>query len=579
MESLKRLSALALLIPVCFMVRANVVYSSLSFDDTIPSRYQKYYYTQWYDQVPMYGSSDSCWTEKYVTSDRGGGIAKWEYANQPLKVRGLVALVLQSNPNGWGNIHTYRLPEYMYLYQLTYKDSSWQGMPAPWAVTIDLQIVDSVRWDTAQPLYMPIEQGGVNEIEEYVYAYESYFKNPVYVDSDFYIMGSGNSNQRHFDSALNSYAFMFEYKPTSYAEIVGTVNPPKNGWGPDCNAPVNYDWLGSHYARGHVAFYTVGANGGYWHCPWPDNFFGLYLPIVNQYKIDVDVDSAIHGSVYGGGWYPEEWYDTIRAEANAGYRFLHWNDGNTDNPRIVYPSSDTSFTAFFIASDRYVLTVSSDNEEWGTVVGSGNYPENEPVTIEAIPTGHYMFSRWNDGNTDNPRTVYLTQDTAFTAFFAEKPIYNVSVESDNPLLGIVSGSGSYYEDETVIITATAMENGLFDKWNDGNWDNPRTVTVTQDTSFTAFFIDLGNGGTEGIDQAEGLVFSISPNPTKGGITVATGQEGVFKAEIFDLQGRRIKVFGINGPSETIDLSDLPRGRYILRLSLDRHQGFLYFVKK
>lgn len=38
---------------------------------------------------------------------------------------------------------------------------------------------------------------------------------------------------------------------------------------------------------------------------------------------------------------------TISATPNAGFRFAHWNDDNTENPRVVNVTSDTTFVAFF----------------------------------------------------------------------------------------------------------------------------------------------------------------------------------------------------------------------------------------
>ena len=38
---------------------------------------------------------------------------------------------------------------------------------------------------------------------------------------------------------------------------------------------------------------------------------------------------------------------TLMATANSGYRFLRWNDDNTDDTRIITVTSDTSFIAFF----------------------------------------------------------------------------------------------------------------------------------------------------------------------------------------------------------------------------------------
>ena len=43
----------------------------------------------------------------------------------------------------------------------------------------------------------------------------------------------------------------------------------------------------------------------------------------------------------------------------------------------------------------------------------------EGAQISATPNIGYHFVQWNDGNTDNPRTLILTQDTTLTAEFAQ----------------------------------------------------------------------------------------------------------------------------------------------------------------
>ena len=48
--------------------------------------------------------------------------------------------------------------------------------------------------------------------------------------------------------------------------------------------------------------------------------------------------------------------------------------------------------------------------------------EDQKAVIKAEPDYGYMFSNWSDGNTDNPRTLYLTQDTVLTAFFTPTAI-------------------------------------------------------------------------------------------------------------------------------------------------------------
>ena len=68
--------------------------------------------------------------------------------------------------------------------------------------------------------------------------------------------------------------------------------------------------------------------------------------------------------------------------------------------------------------------------------------------IKAVSNHGYHFTQWSDGNTDNPRTITLTCDTAFTAEFA----INLSGQCGNSLYWqydnrtlTISGTGSMYD--------------------------------------------------------------------------------------------------------------------------------------
>lgn len=69
------------------------------------------------------------------------------------------------------------------------------------------------------------------------------------------------------------------------------------------------------------------------------------------------------------------------------------------------------------------VTVLSDNDSLGEVIGGGVYPDSSWVTIAASildtfsPEYHVEFDGWDDGDTTNPRQVFVTSDTAFTALF------------------------------------------------------------------------------------------------------------------------------------------------------------------
>ena len=102
---------------------------------------------------------------------------------------------------------------------------------------------------------------------------------------------------------------------------------------------------------------------------------------------------------------------------NEHRHFVHWSDGNTDNPRLVTVTKDTTLTARF--ADDPILTLVSSDDNRGYVYGAGQFKPNTPIEISAYPRFGYHFTQWSDGNTDNPRTIVLTCDTTFTAEFAQ----------------------------------------------------------------------------------------------------------------------------------------------------------------
>jgi hypothetical protein len=110
-------------------------------------------------------------------------------------------------------------------------------------------------------------------------------------------------------------------------------------------------------------------------------------------------------------------YVTISATANYGYHFSHWNDYNYDNPRQVQVTEDKTYTAYFDKNTYYITKNYDSNQGYVDGYSSGEYLDNITLTAEA--NYGYHFVQWSDGNTDNPRHFILTQDTTFSAEFAQ----------------------------------------------------------------------------------------------------------------------------------------------------------------
>ena len=90
---------------------------------------------------------------------------------------------------------------------------------------------------------------------------------------------------------------------------------------------------------------------------------------------------------------------------------------DTATLRCVQVVSDTTYTAIF-AKNLYKISKQSDSV-MGYIKGLIFAEYLDTVEISAVSNHGYHFVQWSDGVTDNPRTFVLTQDTTFTAVFAQ----------------------------------------------------------------------------------------------------------------------------------------------------------------
>ena len=229
----------------------------------------------------------------------------------------------------------------------------------------------------------------------------------------------------------------------------------------------------------------------------------------------------------------------------------------------AYTASDwnTYFATRIIEEPLFELSVSANDEAYGSV--EVETQSCNVKTLTAIANEGYEFTGWNDGNTENPRTVSLTSDTAFVAIFTEAvstPTITVTVND------ATMGSASYTLDgNTAVLTATANEGYEFTGWNDGNTENPRTVSLTSDTAFMAIFTASGSSSLQEVNASE---FAIYPNPAKRFVTLefeALKENTLL--QILDINGRRVRTLDLKAGVENlrIDLGDLPKGVYTVML--------------
>ena len=241
-------------------------------------------------------------------------------------------------------------------------------------------------------------------------------------------------------------------------------------------------------------------------------------------------NSVEYCSSIGSGTY--NFGDTIIIQAfpEEHYHFTRWNDGNTENPRQYRIEDNISLTAFF-AIDTHTVVVTSSDIVRGMAEASGTeFAYGTPCTVTATAYTGYTFAGWSNGVTSNPYTFAVISDVELTALFVEEgeEVFTVTVESADPTMGTVSGGGQALNGGTVTISAIPNDGYRFLRWNDGNTENPRTVTVTRDITYTAYFESI-----QGIGDVDALNAKVYIN---NGQIVVEGSEGA-QVWLYDINGR------------------------------------------
>lgn len=280
------------------------------------------------------------------------------------------------------------------------------------------------------------------------------------------------------------------------------------------SATGNYGYHFDHWSNGRMS------NPDTLHLTCDSNVVAYFAP--NQYAVYGVPNYPDRGYVLGND--TVDYLDTVvlTAVANHGYMFDHWSDGAYENPHTVVANGNRTITAYFVPA-QFSLSVISSDLNMGTVSGGGNYDYQSNRTIRAIANTGYHFTQWNDGDANNNRTITLTQDTSFTAYFAPSQ-YTLTLRSTDESLGIVTGGGEYDYLDTVTITATAIAPHYhFERWSDNNTDNPRQYVITGNATLTAYFaLDVHTVVVQVDDMAHGTV--------SGGGNYAYGSAATITAE-------------------------------------------------
>ena len=116
------------------------------------------------------------------------------------------------------------------------------------------------------------------------------------------------------------------------------------------------------------------------------------------------------------------------------------------------------------------ISVVPEDSIKGSASGSGNYKHGSKVQISATPNYGYKFKQWDDGNTENPRTVTVTGAATYPEGIIEElqqdnKVFTVNAMEEAKKLGnskvfniIVLGIAAKHMDYTKDQWLTVIEN-------------------------------------------------------------------------------------------------------------------------
>jgi hypothetical protein len=167
----------------------------------------------------------------------------------------------------------------------------------------------------------------------------------------------------------------------------------------------------------------------------------------------------------GSGTYKEDSLVSLMAIPNTGWFFDHWEvDVTGSNNPVELIIDDNKYIKAIFYPDPSVqceLTITVTPAGSGSVSpGSGFYPEDSFVTLEAKSNTGWIFDHWEIdlSGTDNPAQIQMNEDKSIKAVFVKGEIYdgdfNISNQGD---IDFLSGFREVTGDLTVCASLVDMK--------------------------------------------------------------------------------------------------------------------------
>ncbi len=410
-------------------------------------------------------------------------------------------------------------------------------------------------------------------------------------------------------SMIDSYAF---HSDTSLANVTipSSVNFIGNGaflgWIIDTLNmghfwPLNASYC-THLMLAHIINIPCGATSNYQNAWGQHNYQEPGANIHLDLSFNDGGFAMILPQYVSNGIYCSDTIVEIQAIADSGYHFLHWNDGNTDNPRTINLTQDTSFAAQFVLAltpPICMVTVENDHnvilwEKDQTVASYQVYREgNTSGVYELLSTVPYdSLSAWED-TSSHPRTRSYRYRLSATNIYGHES--ELSVIHKTMHLTIGQGLGTQWN-----LVWTEYEGADYTTYVIYRGTDPSNIQLIDvmpsggNTTYTDVSAPAGN-----IYYQVGIMLTTPCNPTKSenivlsniatnvplgisdvvmsdlqvfahdGQLVVSGECHIKDLQVFDISGKLLKTVKVDGNNIFVDISDFSTGVYFVRTNTEK----------
>src|SRR5574344_154036 len=271
-------------------------------------------------------------------------------------------------------------------------------------------------------------------------------------------------------------------------------------------------------------------------------------------------------------------YYNVSSEGN--YDFFKFYIDNSEKISASGTSNSWTRASFPVSAGTHTFKFSYSND-YSSAYGSDcawidnvKFPLAGTVRSYQMDTAcsgeNYTFSTLTINTTDSAAGTYLYQDsTANHLHFLLLTIENT------PNVNIAADRTTIAAGESVLLTASGADHYL---WATGEQVPQIRVYPTDSTTYTVTgyngkcsntaSIKILVNGNIGILSAEtNQHMNLYPNPTTGKVTVSNiATTSTNTLQLLDLYGRTLKNWTVTGAKQTLDITPLPKGVYILRCS-------------